>query len=154
MLVLEPIKLKVKRSVINDFKTLAKKAYPNEAFSVLIGHDCGTLIEVVDLYTPENIERHTTKYGFDIKPEWWFHAYEKAKEEDLTIVGDIHSHCFDLKESKGPIKLEPTPSELDLIDGLLHISGICLITQGVTGKLRSRIRMWGPQVRVDTEIIK
>lgn len=153
MLVLEPIKLKIKKSVTQDFKKLAKSLYPKELFAVLLGHDCGTLIEIEDLYVPENIDRHTTKFGFEIKPEWWFYAHEKAKEEDLKIVGDIHSHCFDEFESAGRVKLEPTPSEVDINYGLMHISGICLITRGPTGRLRSRIRMWGPQVQVLEEYV-
>ncbi len=154
MLIL-PIKVNVRRHVINRFKKAAKEAFPKETFAFLLGHNAGTLVDVEDLYFPEGIAKLSTVNSVEIPDELVSEARAYAKEEALTIVGDIHSHPFQWAELKRSCtKPESTPSETDLRSGWYHISAICLVCEDSKGRLTaSKPRFWGPLVPTFEEII-
>lgn len=150
---LRSITVEVSRSLVDQFKAVAKEHFPREAFAYLLGRDAGTLIEIEDLFVPEDLDKHCSDMGFEIQDSWTLAAKAAAKEQGLVIVGDIHSHPFRNGEWSRRFKPEPTPSVEDIDAGLHCVNAICLVLECKTGRLRSSVRFWGPQVPVKEHII-
>ncbi len=145
---LKPIRLRIPKSLLRKFRQEAIKAYRDynrEHFCFLIGTDFERsdyrMVEVHELYFPENVLEHTTIEYIDVQNEWYLDAENYAKEAGWTTVGDCHSH---------PDRKEAHQSELDLDYGRSwnKLSGICAIWR-TKNKFMSRYRWWGPQQRVD-----
>lgn len=148
---LRTIKVRVPRRLVGDFKLVAKEYFPREAFAYLLGRDAGTLVEVEELFVPEDLDKWVTEVSVELSPGWLVAAKRAAKDLGLTVVGDIHSHPFRYCELQG-LKPEHTPSEVDIDCGLKQIHGICRVLEASTGKLRATTRFWGPQVPVIEEL--
>lgn len=150
---LRPIQLEVRRSVVIDFKRLAKEVFPLEAFAYLLGRDAGDLIEIEDLFIPNDLVDWVTPTSVSISDLWLPAAKKQAKEGGLKVVGDIHSHAYKHYEL-GKMKPGCVPSAIDMEEGMQTVTGICDVLEGKTGKLRSDIRFWGPMFPVRTWIKK
>lgn len=128
---LRPIKVEVPRSVARQFRELSKRQFPKEAFAVLIGRSAGTIVEVEELWIPDDLDEHTSTLEVRVQLDWWKDANKAAKELGLEIVGDIHSHCYELAE----------------------LTGICQVTENKQRERRARIRFWGPQIEVRAKYV-
>lgn len=145
---LKPIRLRIRPSLLRTFRREAIKAfrdYNREHFCFLIGTDIERsdhrLVEVHELYFPENVLQHTTIDYIEVQDSWYDEAEHYANKLDLTTVGDLHSH---------PDRKEAHQSEMDLDYGRSwnKISGICALYR-TNKKFMSRYRFWGAAPRVD-----
>lgn len=141
--------------IAEEFKRLAKKAFPKETISYLCGTLVGDSVVIDALYTPDNVGKYSTSISISIQPEWSIEAAEFAKEEGLCVVGDVHSHPVTKEDRKLGVSASHAQSEVDLESRGLNwqqISGICLVTESKTGKLRASIKFWGPTIPLDVRI--
>jgi proteasome lid subunit RPN8/RPN11 len=141
--------IQVSKRLTEDFKKKAKKSFPNEAYAFLLGHTDEEKIIIDSLFYPTDVDSYCTPGAVDVQWSWYMEARREAKRNNLTIVGDIHSHPY----KKHAKHIDASPSETDW-DGLVggHIMAICGIKQLQNGHLRARTKFWGPmpQVKVKT----
>lgn len=140
-----PIELKLPRKLEQRIKRQAREAFPKETIGYLLGHDAGTNVEVVDVWTPADIAKHCGTGHIYIQPAWAFDLIEYAFDEGLEILGTWHSHPWQAKDLAN-YSPSAEPSETDLGYGSNLIQGICLVTEGPSGRLRSRLRFYGPML--------
>jgi len=145
------LRVEIPRRVLESFKRAAKKAFPREAFAYLIGQDAGDLLIIEDLYFPTDQGRYAGETGITVPPHWEPEARAHAKEQDATLVGDIHSHPRRFSQWKGQLS-ERTPSEGDHAQGWRGLCGICVIAEQSDGRLRASIRFFGPSFPVHTKV--
>lgn len=140
------------KKIINEFKTLAKDAFPKETIAFLCGTIEYDLITIEELWVPENVLKYCTKDTITLQPTWSTDAIDYAKDNDLVIVGDIHSHPVSYHYSYAVSTL---PSEQDIESrGLAwqQISGICAVRQSKLGRLTSTVKFWGPTVPLNVRV--
>lgn len=123
--------------------------FPNEAWGLLVGQVVGWSVHVDGLWLPP--EEEVRKGGcfkpaeIFVRPEWLVDAREHAKEEELSVVGDFHSHPYVYGEGR----VDPVQSAYDLDCADRHlIFGIVNVEETKTKRLRTRCRWWGPSVKV------
>jgi len=123
--------------------------FPLEAFGFLLGLDAGTNAEIVDIWFPEDIEKYSTRVSVQPQYSWLVEALEHAHAQDLTILGDWHSHPYkktdwapEMDESVGP-----SPSDLK---GQRTLAGITAIHETPKGRKFAKTHFWGPIARVET----
>jgi proteasome lid subunit RPN8/RPN11 len=146
----------VPRKVTQDFLRRAKAAFPNETLGYLIGRtDENMTLRVEEIFYPSDLEQHQQKDAVQVQWRWFREARRRAKQLKATVLGDLHSHPYTSEEilvwKRSP---DCSPSEGDLErtkPGL--IMGICLIKQSANGALRTRLKYWGPTIRV-AEVVK
>lgn len=142
----------ISKKLINEFKILAKKSFPKEVIAYLCGTIEQNIITVEELWVPDNVLKYCTKDTILIQPTWSSEAIDYAKDNDLIVVGDIHSHPVSYEYSYAVSNM---PSESDVLSrGLAweQITGICVVRQSKTGRLTSSVKFWGPTVPLDVRI--
>lgn len=149
---LRPIRIKVSKRFIRDFKHLAKECFPKEAFCYLLGTDIGDTVEIEDMFVPNDLDEWTTPVETLLSPTWLPAARKKAREHGLVVVGDLHSHPY-LKHETVFCKPEPVPSKTDFECGLSQITGICAVWETKSNKLLSTIKFYGPMFPVYEDIV-
>jgi len=138
------INVEYPREVIGRFRAAARKAFPYETFAYLLGHALGTVYMVEDIWIPPDVAAHATKSSVTVPHSWLLEAREAAKDEDLRVIGDIHSHPRTFRQWGGMVR-EVTPSAGDHAQGWPDgICGICVVTQQVNGQLTTRVKFYGP----------
>ena len=155
MKTLKTIKLEVPEKIIRDFQAGAKAAFPREYYGVLLGVDCGTKIELVDIYVPEDLDKFCTEKYVFFQEEWFVDAAEYGKEVGGTIVGDIHSHPYTkeyLKTVVQPLDCGPSETDLCRFPGWRGLTGLVIITESKKGRLSSRVFFWGPMIPVEARL--
>lgn len=146
------IRIEAKKKALARFKSAARNAYPKETLAYLIGEKLGDLILIEDVYFPEKVDLASTNNAVYYQNWWPEEALEYARDHDLEVVGDIHTHPRKFKKWKG-LCSEVTPSEGDYIDGWEGICGICIVTQLKNGSLRTKVAFYGPTAKVElTEV--
>lgn len=147
-----PITFTIPRKFILKFQKQARDAFPKETITYYVGHNAGTSIEVIDMWTPDPQELavEASRMEIAIPNMWLAEAAEFALEREATVVADCHSHAYRYKDL-GTWRPDCGPSQDDLI--CQHVFGICSVYQGATGKLRSYTRFFGPVVPVNTQVI-
>lgn len=86
--------VKFPKNLAASFYRKARKTYPNEEFAILLAKKKGTLFLIEDLYyPPERLNDRSPDY-VPVRPEWFQAADKVAKERGLSVIGDIHSHCY------------------------------------------------------------
>lgn len=144
-----PITFEVPRRISEEFKRAAKRAFPKETFAYLVGQDAGTQLVVEELYFPEGVEQHCTEESVEVQPHWLVEAQAHAREHELTVIGDIHSHPF----PHGWEHADRSPSESDIDRAWSSVYGICLVRQDKTGRLRASIRFYPRQPELITKVV-
>ncbi len=140
-----PAKLTISDKLISTFKAKAREKFPREAYAVLLGHgDLATGIVIEDIHFPDFASTSDCVY---IPEDGYLEIAEQAKEQDMIICGDIHSHPYEHREDgKYP---DCSRSELDFdYAPAFMVQGICRVTQSATGRLRCVVRFWGPAVPI------
>lgn len=128
-------------------KKRAKAAFPKETFAYVLGHDAGTLVEVVALWWPEDVDQYATTESVQVPPRWLGDAQDYAKDLEVAVIGDVHSHCW-MRGELGRWNPGAAPSEWDMEQGQLWLTGICNVVQGGKGRKTAEMRWWGPLVPV------
>ncbi|MCE5309614.1 MAG: Mov34/MPN/PAD-1 family protein [Acidobacteriales bacterium] len=143
------ITLTVPPRIDREFKLAAKKAWPNEMFSYLLGTVAGDHVYVDSLYLPENVAENCTHSRTNIQPEWMLDAQEAANEDGLVICGDIHSHPYHYRETRGVIQ-DRVQSEGDLdCPHKWLVAAVCVVQEMANKHLRASLRFWGPSIPVE-----
>lgn len=145
------MRIRMSSRVRRIFIARVKKNFPCEALGYLIGRtDENYTLHVEEIFFPEDLDSKCTPMYVDVQHSWIRAARRRARQLKAMVLGDIHSHPY-TQEELILRKLSPdcSPSEGDLLrssPGL--VAGICLVKQCRDGKLRSRIKYWGPMVPV------
>ncbi len=140
--------LTVPARIEREFKRAAKAAWPSEAFGYLLGTVAGDHVYIESLYVPDDMAEHCTHNRTEIQPEWLIDAQEAAKEDGLIICGDLHSHPFRYRETRGVIQ-DRVQSEGDLdCPHKWLVAGVCVVQEMRNKRLRASTRFWGPTVEV------
>lgn len=141
----KPIKVKIARKILEEFKTAAKDVWPVEEYGILLGHfDEGSGFHVTALILPEDRGRFCSEFGVLIQSTWHRNARRYARKSGLVVLGDIHSHPSG----------ELGPSECDIDQqtaSSYQIFGICGLTETKRG-LRARVRFWPSLNYVKTKV--
>lgn len=150
MQILRPITVKFPKRLVAQFKKQAKAAFPHETWAALLGTERvngSRSMEVCSLFVPESVSKHCKTATIDMQHGWFTEAQEYAQENDIVLLGDIHSHpyTYDILKASHYKLLDRTLSEPDLDytrwDGL---SAIMVVEEYRPFKLRARYRIWGP----------
>lgn len=134
-------------SVLQKFKIEAKKTFPIEEYAILVGTvDPTGEVELADLWWPEGRAAFCTSSAVQVQASWWRAARRWASTNNYTLLGDIHSHCYETPRH------DATPSEDDIdrfdssyfkyIKNRPFLMGICTISKDRQGRLRARSRLW------------
>jgi len=141
--------------VIDRFKREAKEYFPKECFAYLYGQLDAYCVTIEGLWFPEGLKQNCAENMVLIEPHWSTEAREVAKEHDAVLVADIHSHPWPSKYLAGGNPPDHSQSQADIdrrMNDWWKLSGICLIKETKTGKLRSSVRFWGPTIPLDVHI--
>jgi proteasome lid subunit RPN8/RPN11 len=133
MLVITPKRIR------RELSAVAKAAYPNEIFAFLLGNITNDAYEIQKLYFPEAVESKG-KVSIEL-PQAISEAMEEAAEDNLYLLGDIHSH---------PGFIDASPSEHDWDSNEFFkpyyikspIMGILAVFQHEKYKFKTRLRYW------------
>jgi len=143
--------------LITEFRHAAKKAFPKEIYGVFLGvFDEPDVVEVVEMLLCPKEETVRSTQWIVMPSEAWLAEVEKAgREDDLVIVGDIHSHC---STRENGFYCETAPSEGDwesvphyqrLFKDNYTFMAIMALNKGET-KIRTKTNFWPllPPVKV------
>lgn len=125
------------RRLLDHFKRFAKRAYPKEAYAILLGTQHGDSIQIHSLYIPDDQDRFTTGDLVRVQEKWWLAANAIAKEDGCEILGDLHSH-----PSTARFEPDAAPSQADYGRIDAPIQGICCIRRHTSGRMTSLIKFW------------
>lgn len=104
------IKVSFPRKLSAKIYRKAKKAFPNEEYAILLGNFRGQRFFVKELYFPPERLNVMSPDFVPVQPEWFTEAHKYARSKNLYILGDIHSHCYEMSEPGFP---GTDPSEAD-----------------------------------------
>jgi len=135
------------RHLVEAFKQVALDRHPREAYAVFFGRFEGKLVEIRDVWYPEDQGQFATTGAIETiagRPAWWRKALDIAESEGLEIVGDIHSHP---ETDPGRLK-DPSPSYADWNNyrGPKWIRAICVVCRRPRG-VKYRVTFWPPLLR-------
>ena len=142
--------LKVHTSVVAKFKRRCKEVYPKECLGYLLGNEQFGYLEVLNIWVPDDIEKHTNSESIYIQAAWALEVLEYCEEHELTPLGTIHSHPYTYEEIKSRrFPPDHSTSEADSLSGITNkVHGICRILQSQKGRLTATVRFWGPEIPV------
>ena len=138
----------VSRRLLDHFRREAKKAYPKEAYAVLIGKVHGDRVDITQLYIPDNQRCKATAHQIEVAVAWREEAMRLAKLTGEEILGDIHSHTPTCTISKW--REDSAPSEGDWKCASEYIHAICTIYKYPTGRMVARITFWLSNLQLKT----
>ncbi len=149
------VEVKASRRAVDQFKTAARKCFPNETYAMLIGHEHPKGADIHYVWFPESVISSPAQILVD--SAWIIEAEEWAREEhDMVVVGDIHSHPY--KYTERPIggglpDHSQSEADIDVWPEWKKINGICRVVEFESGILRCSVRFWPPIAQVRTQII-
>jgi hypothetical protein len=129
-----PLRVRCKRSIYDGFKVAAITAFPREKYGVLLGHRRGKRVEILDIWIPDGQERFATEHSLTAdavsNPAWREEAQAIADSEGLEVVGDLHSHCYRVRQGH---ERGREPSERDWsVSPVPWVLGICTVSKSPT----------------------
>lgn len=141
-------RVELPKHLAEEFKVAAKAAFPREEYAIILGKATkGGVYRPSFLYFPPDREPYCTEDKVDVQYLWWDSARKAAKDQNLSILGDLHSHPW--PEGWEPNKTcEPSAADLDRW-WFLHkktrrknpIMGICSVFPSARG-LECLFRFW------------
>ena len=124
-----------------------REAFPCEEYAVLLGSVDGKGFEIEELYFPPERLRRLSPDTVHVKPSWLEDAHRLATGLGLEVIGEIHSHCYDV-ETEGAGGLDPSEADWDRASQLLaatrgrfRLMGIVRVLKKGE-KLSCRSRFW------------
>lgn len=127
----------------------AKKAFPNEEYAILIGKRLKNKdFEVVFLYFPTERLNDQHPEHVNVDQNWFETAHEMALTFGLEVLGDIHSHCYDVYEEGGNPGTDPSEADWEWAEEMKNISGGKYRLLGIVrvlkkgDKVSCRARFW------------
>jgi hypothetical protein len=143
------VRVEYGRRMLAKFRAAARDAFPRETFAYLLGHALGDLYVIEDLWFPPDVAEHCTTAAVNVQDSWLIDAREHARDEDLQVIGDIHSHPRMFRHWRG-FSREVTPSAGDHASGWgLGLCGICAVIQEIDGGLKTRLKFYAPILPVE-----
>lgn len=143
--------LQIDPSVERRFRRQAVQAFPRETLAYLFGYDLGARMEIVDLWTPPADLTSATSSMIEMADHVDWEAFQAAREADLQVLGDLHTHPWNSEQAdirrnviQTSTPIQPSAVDWDDRAGLRWLTGICLVEQSQSGRLRCRFRYWGP----------
>lgn len=139
--------VKFPKKLAAEFYRNARKAFPNEEFAVLLGKKKGTVFLIEDLYFPPERLNVQSPDFVPVQQNWFNEAYQIAKENNLIILGDIHSHCYEMDEPGSP-GTDPSEADWEYAEYMKQATGDRYRLMGIVrvlkrgGKLTCRSRFW------------
>jgi proteasome lid subunit RPN8/RPN11 len=139
------MKVIVSKAELDKFRRRAIKSYPNERIELLWGKRRG--LDTFEIFLFDQVKHERGRKWCKSDEDDHEISIQEAQDRGFVILGTIHTH---------PNRDEACPSESDFDDALEQgevISGICAIWENKkTGKLKSRVRFWGPLVGVKADL--
>jgi len=140
--------VRVSRRLLDYFKRYAKRAYPLEAYAIVIGRMNGETARVTQLYIPDDQAEYATRTRIRVPDGWWAQAHRLALNGE-EILGDIHSH-----PEKSKFEQDASPSEADYDRHNAALQGVCSIRKYPSGRMLARIKFWPARAGVVERITK
>lgn len=153
------IQVEVKRSVIEKLRSEAKRCFPFESFSALIGslnHNAYTTV-ISNIWIPSDLDKYSTTSSVTQPDHWVTQANHFALEEDLVVLGCAHSHPITFEESikyGNCLRGFVAPSVGDWECEWSNLAGITAIIEDRYGKLKTLTKFFGPAISCKTRTIK
>lgn len=150
------LKICVPDRLSRAFNKKVRASFPKETLGYLIGRvDENGTARVDEIFFPKDVDEKSTTGLVNVQGRWFREARSYAKKAKAIVLGDIHSHPYTAEEimARKPIGPDCSPSECDLTrvkPGF--ISGIVLVMESPSGRLRVRTKYWGPVVPC-TEVV-
>lgn len=141
------LKLKIAAKHERIVRAWCRRWYPSEAYGFLLGTVLGDSVEVDHIWLPseESARRCFSPETVFAEDSWVHEIAEICEEEGWVIVGDFHSHTY----SKEETKFSPVQSAFDLDRTTDYaIFGLCNVEEQKNGRLTTRLRWWGPSIKV------
>lgn len=96
------------KKLVDRFKRAAKSVFPREEYAILIGRrHPDSVYEIFDLYFPPDRADYCTETNVMPQDHWFDGAEEYAQKLGHYVIGDIHSHCYEISDL-GAVGAEPS----------------------------------------------
>jgi len=144
-------KVKYPSNLSAEFYKCSKTAWPNEEYAILLGKVLKTGdLEISRLYFPSDRIATQNPDNVLVKRNWFETAHEMAETLGLVLLGDIHSHCYDIpKGEEGPMPgSDPSEADWEWAFGMKHLTGGKYRVFGIVrvmrkdGRTGCRTRFW------------
>jgi hypothetical protein len=147
------------KTLAEEFKTAAKSAFPREEYAIILGTATkGGVYRPSFLYFPPDTSEYATTDIVFIQEHWWRSAKKAAKDQNLLLLGDCHSHPY---PSDWVPDKTAGPSAADLDHGAFlvrktrrkyPIMGVMALYPSARG-MESSLRFWNATKQPDLVII-
>ena len=145
------VNVAIPRNLLQAFRRVAKRVWPREAYAILLGtHDAGQYI-IGDIHFPLGWQDDAREDGSQISAAWWDEAARIAEVQDVSVLGDIHSHPHEKPRVETDCALSQQDQARFDEDWL---QGIMTVTKCPSGSFRTRHHFWIPGPRVTTTILR
>lgn len=112
---------------LDKLQVQAETAYPEECCAIVIGKRDGEVMWITQALPALNMHEEPHR-AYAISPQALIAAQRRARQQNLEILGFVHSH---------PDRwAEPSATDSDEALWLDHLYGIMSVRQGVAGTLR------------------
>jgi len=110
-------KISLRGAQIQTLLSEAKRTYPLEACSLLLGKIRGNTVEVTDVLCTQNIRKSPVR--FEVDPEILYQVYSRAENEGKDFIGVFHSH---------PAPAIPSETDLKYMESNPYVVWVILST--------------------------
>lgn len=141
-------RVELPKSLAEEFKAAAKAAFPREEYAILLGKATKSgVYRPSFLYFPSDRAKFSGKTWVEPQDHWWFEARKAARDQKVSILGDIHVHPY---PADVPQEISGIPSAPDWDSSAYLIKktrrkqpimGICCLYETGRG-LDCTIRFW------------
>lgn len=140
------MKVITSRKEMAKFRQRVRQSFPKERIELLWGKMVGR--DTFHIFLFDQVKHTATRSQCKTDEDDHDISIQEAMNKGLVVLGTIHSH---------PGFTDTAPSETDFDDGLEQgevISGIAAVWKDKkTGRIRTKIRFWGPLLGVTAEYI-
>jgi hypothetical protein len=136
------------RKLAMEFKKAAKIQFPAECYAIILGKaGKNGVYRPSELYFPPDAPKFSHDDVVWVQDRWWKDARLIARGKKLSLLGDIHSHCY--SDEWIPDKTcQPSVTDLSRFDFLCRktkikapIFGICCLFPSKRG-MEMRLKFW------------
>lgn len=136
------------RTLAREFKAEGRLIFPVECYAIILGKALkDDRYKPTALYFPPNALQYSTDRQINVQNSWWEEARAVAKATKVSVLGDLHSHCYD--DDWEPDKTcQPSSADLERFQFLRKytrikqpIFGICSLYRSKRG-MECHYRFW------------